>query len=205
MNSPAGPTRRLYLTIGSHSAGRRGTFAMSVRVVSLLCLVLTACANAPARIYDMDEATIRGVPDENLCFAVALALRQRNAAPGAQAERQRRGLKCDAEIAENVSNCSGVAITNADQEPTIQDRGNYYMNTAKFTVKNSRSSAINFRIIWRESVSKLLSIPANSQQSFDAEADAGSPVGRNGRLKPTRAILHDCTVARGASQREVRW
>lgn len=178
---------------------------MRVRAAILFCLVTAGCANAPAQIRRMDEVSIRHVPDHDLCFAVALAMNNGRPAHNAQVEMQRRSIKCTAEIAENVSDCSGLTIVNPDQDPVQENSGGYYVNRAHFSVKNDRDRPANFRIIWRDSVSPLLIISANTQESFDLAAGISSPVGRNGALKPTRARLQDCTLARGYSSREIRW
>lgn len=86
----------------------------------------------------MDSASIQSVADKKLCSVQANLLGEGRRVATVDTEVDRRGLDCSAWIAAAVSDCSSLAITDA-QKPEDQE-------AVIFTVVNSGPVAKNYRI-----------------------------------------------------------
>lgn len=170
-------------------------------------LVTAGCANAPVRVWEMDAAALQAVPESALCYAIAQGRSSRRAIPQVEFERQRRSVSCEAQIVENVSDCSKLKIANEDPPATLTSapQGQGYNHVASVQVRNTDSLPRNFRIVWRGSLTLLLRLEAGEQRSFDVSSPPRSPVDSNGRLRSTRAWLQECVVVPGHGPRDIRW
>lgn len=179
-----------------------------IAVVGLAATLAVGCANAPIRVWEMDEAALQQVPQRDLCNAVAVAAKYQEWAPKAEAEVERRGISCAAELQEAVSDCSKLTILNPDAEPTRDTSVPYSAYTPTtpdvvfYFVENRSSVPMNYRISWDMTLSTLQSVKAGETGSYAmhvpqlAGREAKMQMSRNAG-RTIRPALQDCTVVRG--------
>ena len=125
------------LGAGGTSAPEPRGLGAATGLFLLLLTGLSACAGGPS-VGTMDAAAIQAVADKRLCSVQANLLGEGRRVPTVDTEVGRRGLDCSAWIGAAVSDCSTLAITNAQRNDEREG--------IIFTVVNNGPVAKNYRI-----------------------------------------------------------
>lgn len=137
----------------------RNSFGRPAALVAVAVLV-ASCASSPAAIFAMSGEEIAAVSDTALCRAYATARRDQQTHPAVDEAVGVRGLSCDLELAQMISDCSVLEVLSTE---TV-DRG------IIVSVRNNGPMPRQFRVAVNGIASSLQRVEPRETHRFGIEA-----------------------------------
>ena len=166
----------------------------SLQLILAFCalLLLTSCAEAPAMIRTMNAVELRGVQNDNLCFAYAFFLERGEDVSLVDNEIQRRNIDCSGEVERNVSDCSMLQIESWSSDSV-------HRNVKRYEVENTSDRARRFRVYHNQFVSSNFTIGPLETRAFAVAVQrevgmVGRIAGAFGSTGSPQPRLVDCVV-----------
>lgn len=153
----------------------------------LVALVAASCGTGPAAIYAMPREELAAVSAPALCRAYATAKKDRQSYPELEAEVASRGLGCERELAQMISDCSSLEVVSTESVP----------QGIVVTVRNNGPMTRQFRVAVNGVASSLQRVGPRTTMQFGIAASlplrtAGAAIAS--RQQNMGVHLGECTV-----------